>query len=101
MPSIELGTAQTTPRVLPSALGTFGTLRGWRGSREGHRAGEGLSTRELGLFSLEKTKMRTRLWVGLDDLRDLFQPLQFNDSTVGDQVGLGSKKSGLVGGKVT
>lgn len=34
--------------------------------------------------------------VGLDDLRDLFHPLQFNDSTVGDQAGLVSKKSGLV-----
>lgn len=43
----------------------------------------------------------SELMVALDDLRDLFHPLQFNDSTVGDQVGLGSKKSGLVGGKVT
>lgn len=41
------------------------------------------------------------LMVGLDDPRDLFHPLQFNGSTVGDQAGLGSKKSGLVEGKGT
>lgn len=66
---------------------------------------------ELGVFSLEKTmwteQMRTwfsggsGLMVGLDDLRDLFQPLQFNDSIVQGQVGLGSKKCGLVEGEVT